>query len=218
MKSKLKYYFYVSESKVNMLFSQIPVSIRSKIEAEVKLNLPLMNVAFTEKQFDDSLYSKLGVVTEYIEKNSGVGSIGAPQEYFKDVAFLKWSHIHEGIVFWGGKKNDVALGLGGSAKYLLGSTLAPVTPGIVSHSPWLASFLIKELQLRILSPELPELLPDDVEYRAASATEWWAQELSKGFVQKFEFLAKTLLHRKIADQEILLGTPIYVSLSEKGLS
>lgn len=195
-----------------MLYAQIPKSTRSNLEAELKINLHLVDVSFKEKQFDDTLYSKLGVVEEYLNKQEEVGSVASPKEFFKGSAHLQWARISDRIVFFGGIINETAIGLGGSLQYVLGNSSKDIEKGGISHTPGLVSFLYKELQLRILEP-LPNLTDESQDERAVSATDWWAKELSKSAIQKFDFLARKLICTKYHKNDILLGTPVYVALA-----
>ena len=68
--SSIKYYAYISPTKVDMLYSQIPPSIRDGIEAEVKMKLPLAEVSFSKKQVPDNLYIKLDLVDRYLPARS----------------------------------------------------------------------------------------------------------------------------------------------------
>jgi len=71
-----------------MLYSQIPRSIISHLESELKINLHLIGISFAKKQMDDTIYSKLQIVSEYINRNMKVGSIQTPSEYFSGTVFL----------------------------------------------------------------------------------------------------------------------------------
>jgi len=73
--SRIKYYSYVSETKVNMLYSQIPQNIKGNLEAEAKLKLPIAEISFSKKQMPDNLYVRLGIVIDYLEKESVIGNI-----------------------------------------------------------------------------------------------------------------------------------------------
>lgn len=214
-KPKLKYYLYVSESKVDMLYAQVPKSIKSKLESEVKLNLQLLNVSFTEKQFEDTLYTKLNATVEYLNQTESVGSVHSPQEYFKGSMYLQWAQIHPGIVFWGGKLNDTIVGLGGSMRYILGQQgkIEDIEWVTHSHSAYLADLLMKELEVHLLEPKVDKgLSRDDVEKRIFNAVDGWADEFRKNSkysrsTHKFEFFAKKLRY----SNRILLGTPLYVA-------
>lgn len=214
--NRLKYYYYVSESKVEMLYSQIPKSIISQLESELKINLPLIGVSFSKKQLNDSLYTRLQVVVEYIQRNMEIGSIRSPGEYFKGSAFMRWAQIHQGVIFFGGKINKINIGLGGSSKNLLGQRTTNVETGI-SHTPWLVSLLLQEVENQIkLIPQQPEianhLTEENKNERVLSAASFWAGNLAKNPVAKFEFLAKKLVHADHMGEKVLLGTPLYVEL------
>lgn len=148
--NKLKYYVYVSESKVDMLHSQIPPSVRSKLEAEVKLNLQLAEVSFSKKQFSDNLYTKLNLVIDYLDKQHIIGSIGGPLEYFRGTLHMGWAQIYPSVLFFGGISNETTIGLGGSMNNLLGYKwdMSNVPLGI-SNTPWLVSLLYKEIKFHI---------------------------------------------------------------------
>ncbi len=219
---KLKYYIYVSESKVNMLYSQIPHSIISQIETELKLNLPLVGVSFARKQFDDSVYSKLQVVVEYLERNTEIGNIHSPREYFKGSAYMQWAQIHLGVAFFGGKVNNTNVGLGGSTKNLLGQRIGDVNVEIgISHTPWLVSVLLQEIESRLILPlknfELSNQLlsEENKQERVLSAASFWAGNLAKNPVSKFEFIAKTLVHADHMGEKVLIGTPLYVEYANQ---
>lgn len=211
--SSLNYYVYVSEPKVNMLYSQIPQGVRSQIEAEVKINLKLVEVSFAKKQFDDSIYERLATVADYLNIKGEIGSLSVPKDFFIGKLYLDWAQIYPGVIFWGGAYNDITLGLGGSMKHVLGYTLKDVEQGI-SHTPWLVSFLLKELDQRILNPNPTleyELTEEEKESRVVNSVNSWSTALSDRAIAKFEFVAKKLLFANHNGKKVLLGTPIYVA-------
>jgi hypothetical protein len=212
-KSGLKYYVYVSESKIDMLYSQIPKNTRSQIEAEVKFNLKIVEVSFAKKQFEDSLYERLAVVLEFLQKRDLIGHLSAPGDFFAGTVHLDWAQIHPGVVYFGGIYNDVTLGLGGSMKYLLGYDVRDVEHG-VSHTPWLASYLMKELDQRIFNPNPDleyELTKEEKTNRIVNSANHWSGGLSVRAIAKFDFVAKKLLSTNYNGRKVLLGTPIYVA-------
>ena len=80
----MKYYIYISTSKIDMLFQQIPISILEKICAELNLNLGIISLTIKSKEdIEGSKMEKLKIVIKYIEKNFKVGSPDQPTEYFK---------------------------------------------------------------------------------------------------------------------------------------
>ena len=228
--SSIKYYAYISPTKVDMLYSQIPPSIRDGIEAEVKMKLPLAEVSFSKKQVPDNLYIKLDLVDRYLEGQGVVGSIWKSAEYFRGTLRMGWAQIHPGILFFGGKLNETVIGLGGSMNNLLGyQSNSSDIPESISHTPWLISLLSQEAEVMI-AYEFPggrdkymqDLKGGQYEAEAEkrvlsatdSATDYITTRPSKFNTDKFEFLAKVLKRSNVYGREILLGSPIYVSHSE----
>lgn len=208
-----KFYVYISESKVEMLYSQIPWFRRHKLSTELTLKLPFLEnkVGFPQK----STLSKLNKVLAHIEKHSGVGSIEAPKEYFRGNILMKWAHIHPGIVFFGGVSGRTRIGLGGSLKHLIGYNVGNTEPGI-SHTPWLVSLIIRELGLDADADaiSLPTVPVNEEQNRVFNSISFWSNELSKVAEIKFEFLAKKILIADHNGETLLLGTPLYVALGE----
>lgn len=228
--NSIKYYAYISQVKVDMLYSQIPPSFRDGIEAEVKLKLPLTEISFSKKQVSDTLYIRLNLVESYLERQGLIGSIWKSSEYFRGTLHMGWAEIHPGVVFWGGKLNETVIGLGGSMNNLLGyqSNSSDIPEGI-SHTPWLISLISKEADVMISyefpkgrDKEIQDLTRDryesEAEKRALSATDdaidYIATRPSKFNTNKFEFLAKLLKRSTIYGRDILLGSPIYVAHSK----
>ena len=227
----LKYYIYHSKDKIDMLYSQIPVSIRKKLDSKIKLNLQLAEISFSSKQFSDTLYTKLAVILDYLEDNKLVGSISKPLEYFYGNLFMGWAQIYPGVLFLGGTFNDISVGLGGSMNNLLGYKWdATDVPVGISHTPWLVSLLYREVQM--LFPFEPAYVQyghfdveatrkQEYEKRVSSATSHWTYDITnnpaKFQISKFEFVAKVLRNTESVHshyRKVLLGTPIYVAKSE----
>jgi hypothetical protein len=211
--NKLKYYVYISQSKVDMLHSQIPSSIRSKLEAEVKLNLQLAEISFSKKQFSDNLYTKLNLVIDYLTKQNLIGNINEPLEYFRGILYMGWAQIYPSVIFFGGTSNETTVGLGGSMNNLLGYTwdISSVAQGI-SHTPWLISVLNKEVEFLVPFDSantkygkteygtVENTPKDEYEKRVLSATSHWANDI--------------LSYSDRALQEDMLNNRPYISSSE----
>lgn len=94
MDSKMKYYLYVSDAKVDMLYSQIDKSLLKKIAVELSINLkPLgagLGATIKQIQSEETRYSKLRLVVEYVEKHLDVGWIDGPETYFKGSLPMSW--------------------------------------------------------------------------------------------------------------------------------
>ena len=230
----LKYYVYLSEPKVEMLYSQMPFLIREKLETEIKLNLKIVEVSFSKKQFSDNIYTKLGVVLAYLHECNIVGSISAPQQYFAGTMNMGWAQIYPGVLFFGGVFNNVTIELGGSMNNLLGyKWSSDDIPTGISHTPWLISLLSKELEMlfpfdstntrygQVQGGSVEGVPPKEYEKRVLSATSHWVYDITqsplKYQIGKFEFVAKVLRNTNYdprmpgSDKKIILGTTNYVA-------
>jgi hypothetical protein len=80
----MKYFIYISDTKVDMLFPQIPDSEKKIISKEFKVDAKLFVASRkTEtRSFDDSI-SRLQAVIDYIDKHETVGTIAHPGDYFR---------------------------------------------------------------------------------------------------------------------------------------
>jgi len=70
----MKYYIYISDAKVDMLYPQIPKPILKRIASSLNIDLKLfgaeLNIGAKSNSSDETRYAKVKLVSEYIEKNS----------------------------------------------------------------------------------------------------------------------------------------------------
>lgn len=212
----MKHYLYISDAKVEMLYSQLDTSVLKKIAAELRvdLNFGIATVGTTlrQTQTEDTRYTKLQVLVEYLERAGEVGWIDAPKTYFKGSLLMDWGacYDYEEAVYFRGRTDRTALGLIGSRHHLIGSnalSIATRTP-IVLYSP---RAIIKAL---VSSSELAPSLPDeDFDKTVHQLLRFIENET--GAVQPLEFLAVNYrFWKKETDQfNFLIGSPLYVALA-----
>jgi len=210
-----KYFIYVSDAKIDMLYSQIPRSFLEKFAVELSIDLkPLgagLGATIKENQLSsETRYSKLRLVTTYVENHFNVGWIDAPEAYIKGSLPMRWGLYPADspqIVYFGGLTNSTILGLGGSPQYVLGNKGVASTDGL---SPSILPALLSTLELQ--SPISEQLQ----EHQVSHIVEYTTRNL-QGPIQNLEFLAKTLLHiprGEVGQSQILLGSPLYVALAD----
>ena len=222
-KKSLKYYVYVSNSKVEMLYSQIPRRFFDGMSAELKVSLGVASSVLTQKAAEETIYSKLSVVLRYIYEYGAVGSIDNPEDYFSGTAMVRWGlyDSQNTLVLFVGSTNETIFGIGGSLAHLLGAKPEANTP-YVSTTPFLVDLLCQDLDLQALNEQERHnmaLLLNEGRNKAEMAL--WAVEHANKYMnsasQKVEFVAKRLLHKEKEfknDKGVLLGTPLYVALAE----
>jgi Family of unknown function (DUF7019) len=209
----MRYYTYISDSKLDMLYDQIPAKIRSRIVTELKLDIKVVSLSIREQPSAATRYGKLGVVEKYIAQQLDVGSITAPAAWFRGRLSLRsgiYRNAPGGLAYFAGIDDGVELALIGSARHLVGSREA-VSDITLSYSGMPALFR----ELRRDEESAPS---NEDEERVVAEVRDFAGEL-RGFPEPSEFLARRLLHRAVADMDsqvthVLLGTPLYVALSD----
>jgi hypothetical protein len=204
-----RYYVYLSDSKVDMLFSQI--SGRS----------------------DVNRCKKADEVIKHIYENENVGTIEAPTEYFHGTLDMKWGPFDEApLVYFSGYSDDTLVALCGSTKHLIGLDMGRLGRShALSHSltPVVHEFFLTKLGLDV---------PADVQWNIAFIKERFghledngklalaldlASSQMYGPTAKLEFLARKLVSLDVRDGlpsyprfrslAMVLGTPIYVALA-----
>ncbi|RMG24826.1 MAG: hypothetical protein D6732_23220 [Methanobacteriota archaeon] len=222
----MKYYVYVSDTKLDMLYEQIPPSLKSQIATEIKIDFKIISTSFSDKERQSlgTKYSKLKVLTDYIERHVGVSDVDdeAIGSYFKGTLPMRWGPLmnpYSGertkIVFFGGHSTHRWVALAGSMKHVVGHVEKEPTEA-ASATYYILSVILNELR-----PELGDIylgspvFGEDEDNKLALDGVSVALGNLRGPVQKVEFLAKTLLQGNAYSSEpVLLGTPIYVALAE----
>jgi hypothetical protein len=222
---QVRYYLYVSDAKVDMLFAQIPKPLLTRIAAELKINLKLLSVSLSEKPSEENRYSKLSVVEHYIRRNIEIGTPQQPEAYFQATLPMRWSLFgtNKEVVFFGCLAQQTLIGLTGSSKHVLGSTATAST--VTSIGSWTQA--VRDMLNAGFSGanNLEQLAPAErtMPPVADAVTHLGGPE------ENLEFLARRLLYqprsgRLLSEdytkgdlgsyEQILLGTPIYVAQAE----
>ena len=201
-----KYYLYISDSKADMLYAQ------SRLGRDAR---------------DPDSVCKLEAVLAHLARADRIGTIDQPKEYFAGDIPMRWGPClfidpqltPSPLVYFGGVTEKTVVGLGGSAKHVIGE-VGPSRAGVHSCLP---SFIFQ------LRQELGENLPLDLKFtddnQATLMAIHQATTLAKGPSQKLEFVAKRLTYgplpplyfpeKKPDDKDsVLVGTPLYVAMSE----
>lgn len=239
----MRYYLYISDSKIDMLFGQIPQRLRRRLAAELTIDLKLVSATLAPSRTDETRYSKTDLVVHYLERHAEVGSVDYPQQYFRGTLPMRWGQATPRMVYFGGETARTVFGLGGSMRHVLGAREAngATSPdasvpdskietgyyyGPGSGAPEIVSALD---QLVAAVDEKSPLSKMGSTERAIVIT---TQKMS-GHKYALEFLAKRLIsssmdyrrRQEIArnfagsnefmlPQHVLLGTPIYVAQAD----
>jgi hypothetical protein len=217
----MKYYIYISETKLDMLYNQIPVNLREKIASELKIDLKVISTTLSEKPSEKNTLAKLKFVTDYIDKHEEVGTIENSASFFRGKMEMRWSPLYsrnQNAVLFAGEndithndKDKSVVVLGGSLKHIIGEKEIPSpenAPGTSSFSGlpsiyfWLRDVDWQASQINFVDNEI-----------ALSVIVGAAWEV-EGPTQTVEFLAKRLLEGEAFNRKVLIGSPIYVALAD----
>jgi Family of unknown function (DUF7019)/TIR domain len=201
--SASKYYVYISESKINMLYAQYAQG-------------GLIKSAHVEST------GKLDAVLSDLARSGHIGTIDEPKEYFSGALPMRWGPCvfpyfpeltPSPLVYFGGATQTTIVGLGGSAKHVIGE-VGSARPGAHSSLPYFILQLRKELGESVRG----QLGDDDQGLMAVCV----ATLRAKGPSQDLEFVAKRLAYgpcpaglflNKPEQEKVLVGTPLYVAMS-----
>ncbi len=199
-----KYYLYISDSKIDMLYAQ--------------------GGPDRDARAQDSSY-KLGAILAKLAQAGRIGTIDEPKEYFAGAMSMRWGSCifpfvpqltPSPLVYFGGTTETTVVGLGGSAKHVIGEVGSART-GVHSCLP---AFIFQ------LRQELGETLDQKIENddQGVLMAVYEATMHAKGPSQELEFVAKRWAYGplptryfpegKPGDKEkVLVGTPLYVAMS-----
>ncbi|MFD8607069.1 hypothetical protein AMK14_19305 [Streptomyces sp. TSRI0445] len=211
----LRYYLYVSDSKVDMLLSQIDASFGRKQTREVAVDLKVVSARNGWERERDR-FRRLDRVVRHLEKRGRLASVDEPGPYFRGQLAMRWGVLADGddasLVFFGGRTDRTVVALGGSRTHVLGA--APATGDAPALSRSLLPSMLGGLEAH---PALGAVVNgNDLEQPEAPSTVCRAVSALQGPVQTVEFVAKRLLHEPNTDPDdrsmVLLGSPVYVAL------
>ncbi|HET6852469.1 MAG TPA: SAVMC3_10250 family protein [Pyrinomonadaceae bacterium] len=218
----MKYYIYVSDSKVDMLLSQMPRDAKRKIATEFKIDLKLLGASRkAETEYEENRFTRLDAVVSFVRQYGNLGTIDKPDEYIEDTLPMRWVHYpYEAdkelpVVYFGGSTDRTIVGLGGSEKHLIGIT-PQATVSSHSFAPTLVACLEEELKLNL------GLNPYALGEEAWRYAVFWTTTHMKGLKQRYEFMAKRLLYGSDEfsdgaaghERKILLATPLYIAMAD----
>jgi len=210
------YYHYVSDAKVNMLYPEIPKSFLKKIAPEIRILLGALGLNLKERQDplqteETKRYDRLLAVVKFIEEDESVGTIDNPKDYFKGTLSMHHAILKERVALFGGKTDKTFLLLSGSPHHMTHESreLKMGSPAMIDDMTW-----VQQLE------DASKISLTDKEAKKKFPFLRFVVDNMKGPKYNLEFLAMNIYHTKIpakshnylSEENLLLGSPIYVSL------
>jgi len=203
----LRYFWYASDAKLDMLLGQIGEPIWRRVAVELGLDVKLVSLKVTRPAenrlvADRSWSEKVPVVEECLRRRQPIGDLSAGRGYFKADAELAWQPCDDKeTVLFCGSTEDLLLVLCGSIGNLLGH---PPSLGQLGSHPYTMGAALR-------GTGSPGDIADDVQA---------AERALRGVpVQPVRFLAVALargpLPASSGHSAYLLGTPVYVEATDE---
>lgn len=200
----MKYYLYISQTKVEMLHGQIATTRFSKIKAALTLKIPFLEASLNADNEERSLYAKAEQVRNQLMAEGHCGSIEHPKSYVDDTANLSLTlgdQYSPDLAVFGGTVGSKKVALIGSVSSLVGCAKAIAD----DHS-------IQSYEMRLLR----HISCEEEEYTFAKSEQDYADQLERSvdsiLIRKrprmpIAFVAK-VLH---STPQFLVGSPIIVA-------
>ena len=220
--SKMRYYQYISDSKVDMLLPQIPLKAKQKITAEIGLDIKILSGKLkAERDSLDDRVSRLLVVERYLRETQRIGSLMEPAPWVSGAEEISVRLFdYPGSVAFVGDDGGTYFLLTGSAHHLIGSK-----PDDTSRLP---SFSILAMLLQYVMEDWSDFIVEDIEGKeetkplieTSSPSE---REFLKALIKtcplenvraRAEFLVRRLLVGEIEGKKVFIGTPLYVAQTD----
>jgi len=205
IKVPIKYYLYVSETKVQMLHSQIPRRMRKSIEAEFTANVAVVAARVKKAAELDptDTIARTAVVSAYLGRTVTTGPVGQPGEYVHDTCRMRYCRVTDyaaSIAFFGGSREGIDVGLIGSPDSLVGAA----RNSDAGHD--MLYYTLQFLEAAAARPPHPYRTRPQDDFRRAYEAVF---DALPALDLDVEFLAK-VVHREFG---LVVASPIYVAMA-----
>ena len=218
----LRYFDYISDSKVDMLLSQMPVATKTKVSAELGFNLTVLTgkIATERNTGLEDRVQRLSAVEKYLLENEEIGTLYQPKSYFVGKGYAIFTAVKEdtSAVFYFMKAADTYLALGGSAGHLIGAKPDKSMAFGLSHAEHLLWNLAVLDRMNHLVDKTDEEISEFMGSGVASVEHPWSTIIhysshnrkTKSFKRPISFLARKLVHEVYLGNQVILGSPLFV--------
>ena len=220
---ELRYFLYVSDAKLEMLFDQIPQKLRQRLSGEAKIDLKLASLTIKDAgQPMATRMSKLKVVESYIDCHHQVGTIAHPgNQYFRGTMPMRWGCLEDFraesverpplVAMFCGESEGQTVALVGSRRHVLSEQPLPENAG-VGRSGSSTSYLVAAIAKHVSDLSGTEYDTLGSTERALNTVFWVAGQIS-GPHRMMEFIAVPLLEERDGDgrRHRVLATPLHIA-------
>ncbi|WP_211362216.1 DUF2510 domain-containing protein [Pseudonocardia cypriaca] len=201
-----RYYLYLSRTKIEMLYPQVPRSFIRSLDAEVKASVGVVEATVKRGAEEEraGLELRAAIISDYLERHAEVGTVAEPKQYLKGTATMKYGIVSgyaADVAFFGGTIEGIRIGLIGSTTSVVGE----LERNESRHS--LFYYTLKFLNRIARDPTGQHVSSSPPYFTHAQAFEIAAAATSQE--ADVEFVAR-VLHK---EPDLIIATPIYVALA-----
>jgi hypothetical protein len=235
----LRYYLYISDTKIDQLVAQVPPKQLKRIAVEAKIDLKLIQLTLKQNPVEENRISRLRIAERFIDSSDGVGTVDEPGPWIRGTLALRWGPLSgefgssrfaaPDVVFFIGRTPQTIIGMGGSMAHVLGAASNEPT---ASYKPGSATFILANYFERVLPLPTNETLSPSAVVEDTPGEKWALalRVLETDLERKLEsdlsvaklpkqtvtFLAKRLLVEAGNDEgpTAVVATPLFVALAD----
>jgi hypothetical protein len=237
----MKYYLYISDAKIDMLYPQVPHPSKNKIATKFGFDLKFLSASrSSETEQEENRITRLEAVVQFIRESGRIGSVDKPGDYFEGTLSMHTTTLPDRdplFVYFAGETKKATVGLWGSLRHVFGQSGTPI--GAVASSSMARDALWHIIQgldhdfqpaspaegfrLKLLEDNAQRWIAGSVNSFGIPPEQWWSvirvANFEAGFLpgQNVEFVAKRLMEHKEPGHRVILGTPLYVALADAPL-
>ncbi len=238
VKSKIKIYDYISEAKLDQIFSQIDRGLKTETASYLGLDIEEVQQIFNTKKDESKLFEKLKFVTNYIENEERITGLENTGDWVFEKNMLMYTISPLGnkniCLFVSKLKERSFLVLCGSRKHMLGNSQNLETSSTFSYEKDILNSFEGEMSDLFTGLDKERYLVNSsfVGFRDSATTQFkdWAYgsmynitllliefckypPREKSFLSRIYF--KSSHKHKGETYELILGSPIYIANAEK---
>jgi hypothetical protein len=219
----MRYYQYISDTKIDMLLPQVPYAFKQKVSGEVGFDIKILSGKIkTQTSTLDDRVSRLATVENHIMLTQPVGTVQKPDIWIKGTLKMAFGYLGPDtkVVGFSGKDKGVSLLLAGSSAHVVGAspTDAEIGRGF-SFLPRLLKYLEEATRMSdeaggAESDKVAKLLGG---HSGDSKQQNWLTLIRHGArdaleTVEIEFLAKRLMETGEIGKMAILATPLFVAM------
>jgi len=220
----MKYYEYISDSKVDMLLPQVPLATKQKVSKEFKVDIKFLSGKLSmEHSTLDNRVARVTAVSSFIAADQNVGTIASPDSWIADIAIAGVGYFADDqkLIGFAGQSDGTYFLLAGSSGHTIGADPKDASFGMgFSFMPRMARYLkdaLKEVDNHGADENddyVRMYLGTD---QSDTKHDYWRKIIEHGYrdlsdvTMSIEFLAKRLLSITGNRGTYLLATPLYVA-------